>query len=186
MILYINCCVRGTSRTNRLARAVLQQMGSYTELFLPSEEIRPLTEEMLHKRDVLLATGQHDDPMFRYAKQFAEADKIVIAAPFWDGSFPSILKVYIENIYAIGIVTTYDSAGLPVGLCKASELIYVTSAGGQYIPDFSYSYIEALSKRIFGIPKTRLIKAEMLDVAGADAEQILAAAMKEAVKEDAV
>ena len=102
------------------------------------------------------------------------------------GVFPSILKVYIENIYAIGIVTTYDSAGLPVGLCKASELIYVTSAGGQYIPDFSYSYIEALSKRIFGIPKTRLIKAEMLDVAGADAEQILAAAMKEAVKEDAV
>ena len=102
------------------------------------------------------------------------------------GVFPSILKVYIENIYAIGIVTTYDSAGLPVGLCKASELIYVTSAGGQYIPDFSYGYIEALSKRIFGIPKTRLIKAEMLDVAGADAEQILAAAMKEAVKEDAV
>ena len=186
MILYINCCVRSTSRTNRLAKAVLEQMGSYTELYLPSEDIRPLTEEMLHKRDALLAAGQYDDPMLRYARQFAAADKIVISAPFWDGSFPSILKVYIENIYAIGIITTYDSAGLPVGLCKASELIYVTTAGGQYIPDFSFGYMDALAKRIFGIPKTRLIKAEMLDVAGMNAEQILADAMENAVKEDAV
>ena len=182
MILYINCCVRSESRTNRLAKAVLEQMVSYTELYLPDEDIRPLTEDMLHKRDALLSSGQYDDPMLRYARQFAEADQIVIAAPFWDGSFPSLLKVYIENVYAIGIVTSYDAAGHPVGLCKASELIYVTTAGGPYIPDFSYSYIEALSKHIFGISQTRLIKAEMLDVAEMDAEQILSDAIKEAVK----
>lgn len=173
MILYINCCVRSESRTNRLAKAVLEQMGSYTELYLPGEDIRPLTEDMLHKRDALLSSGQYDAPMLRYARQFAAADKIVIAAPFWDGSFPSLLKVYIENIYAIGIITSYDKTGQPVGLCKASELIYVTTAGGQYIPDFSYDYIETLSKHIFGIPNTQLIKAEMLDIAGMDAEQIL-------------
>ncbi len=128
MTLYINCCVRSASRTNRLAKAVLETMGDYTELYLPAEPIKPLTEEMLHKRDALLAAGQYDDPMLRYARQFASADQIVIAAPFWDGSFPSLLKVYIENIYAIGVITAYDSAGLPVGLCKASELVYVTTA----------------------------------------------------------
>ena len=105
-----------------------ETMGDYTELYLPAEPIKPLTEEMLHKRDALLAAGQYDDPMLRYARQFASADQIVIAAPFWDGSFPSLLKVYIENIYAIGVITAYDSAGLPVGLCKASELVYVTTA----------------------------------------------------------
>ena len=38
-------------------------------------------------------------------RTIANADKIVIAAPFWDMSFPSLLKVYIENIYTIGIVS---------------------------------------------------------------------------------
>ena len=35
MTLYINCCVREESRTNRLARAVLQKLGGdITELKL--------------------------------------------------------------------------------------------------------------------------------------------------------
>ena len=98
MILYVNCCVRSESRTDRLARALLEKLGEYTELYLPSEDILPLTEKMLIKRTSLLENGQFDDPIFHYAKQFAAADKIVISAPFWDGSFPSLLKVYIENI----------------------------------------------------------------------------------------
>ena len=49
--------------------------------------------------------------MFRYARQFAAADKIVIAAPLWDLSFPAQLKVYLENIYVTGIVTKYSDAG---------------------------------------------------------------------------
>lgn len=63
MILYINCCVRSESRTNRLARAVLETMGDYTELYLPTEPITPPTEEMLHKRNALLAAGAYDDTM---------------------------------------------------------------------------------------------------------------------------
>ena len=177
MVLYVNCCVRKESRTDRLARALLEDLGEYTELYLPSEGIRPLTEEMLIKRTSLLESGQFDDPMFRYAKQFAKADKIVISAPFWDGSFPSLLKIYIENIYVVGIVSRYGDAGVPVGLCKADELIYVTTAGGTYIPDFSFGYIKALAETCFGIKKTKLIKSEMLDIVGVDAEKILSAAI---------
>ncbi len=177
MVLYINCCVRKDSRTDRLARAVLEKTGEYTELFLPSEDIKPLTEEMLEKRTALLANGCFDDPMLRYARQFAEADRIVIAAPFWDGSFPSLLKVYIENIYAVGIVSRYGADGIPIGMCRADELIYVTTAGGPYIPDFSYGYIKAIAETCFGIKKTELIKAEMLDIEGMDAEKILSNAI---------
>lgn len=32
MTLYINCCVRGESRTDRLARAVLSKMGNVIKL----------------------------------------------------------------------------------------------------------------------------------------------------------
>ena len=54
MVLYINCCVRSESRTDRLARAVLANMGKFTELYLPSEDLHPLTEEILIKRTALL------------------------------------------------------------------------------------------------------------------------------------
>ena len=46
MTLYINCCVRKESRTNRLAKAVLQKLGEdYTELKLYEENLRPLDLE---------------------------------------------------------------------------------------------------------------------------------------------
>ena len=174
MTLYINCCVREESRTERLAQAVLQKLGGdFTELNLYNENLKPLDGEMLNKRTALIEQGDYSDPMFDYAKQFASADTIVIAAPYWDLSFPASLKTYSENIYVTGIVSAYNESGLPVGLCKATELYYVTTAGGPYDPTYSYGYIESLAKNFFGIPETHLVKAEMLDIIGNNAEEIL-------------
>ena len=174
MKLYINCCLRKGSRTNRLAKAVLQKLGGdYTELKLYEENLRPLDSETLNKRTALIEQGDYSDPMFDYAKQFANADTIIIAAPYWDLSCPAMLKIYIENIYVTGIVSAYDENGMPVGLCKAKELTYVTTAGGPYDPTYSYGYIESLAKNFFGIPETHLVKAEMLDIIGNNAEEIL-------------
>ena len=178
MILYINSCVRSESRTNRLAQAVLEKMGDYTEVYLPAEDIKPLSERRLNKRTELLSAGELDNAMFDRAHQFANADKIVISAPFWDGSFPSVLKVYLENIYAVGIVSHYSADGKPIGMCSADELVYVTTAGGKYIPDFSYEYVKALAQDCFGIKNTRLVMAEMLDIDGMDAEKILREAIE--------
>ena len=174
MTLFINCCVREESRTDRLARAVLQKLGgNFTEIKLYEENLKPLDRGTLNKRTALIEQGDYCDPMFNYAKQFASADTIVIAAPYWDLSFPATLKIYIENIYVTGIVSAYDKSGMPVGLCKAKELYYVTTAGGPYDPTYSYGYIESLVKNFFGIPETHLVKAEMLDIEGYDAEEIL-------------
>ena len=174
MTLYINCCVRKESRTDRIARALLDKMGGeYTEIFLPDLDLKPLSAEASDKRDRLCAACDYSDPMFDLARQFAAAERIVIAAPYWDSSFPSLLKIYLENIYVTGIVTKYLSDGSVAGLCRADELIYVTTAGGPYVPDFSYGYLETIAKDYFGIKTTRLIKAEMLDIVGADVEGIL-------------
>ena len=174
MILYINSCVRQDSRTDRIARALLDKLGGdHEELCLPALNILPLDQERLDKRTQLIETGNYDDPMFDYAKQFASADTIVIAAPFWDLSFPAILKTYLENIYVIGIVSEYGADGMPRGLCKADKLYYVTTAGGPYTPDYSYEYIRELATVCFGIKETELIKAEMLDVEGFDADEIV-------------
>ena len=175
MVLYVNSCVREDSRTDAIARTVLKKLGGdYRELYLPGENLQPLSRETLNKRSALVQKADYSDPLFRYAKQFAAADKIVISAPYWDLSFPALLKIYIENIYAVGIVTEFDAQGRPRGLCRADELIYVTTAGGPYVPDFSYGYIKSLAEQYFGIPKTALVKAEMLDVEGFDAGKITA------------
>ena len=111
MTLFINCCPRGESRTEKLARALLKALGEYEELRLYDEPLHPLGRADIAKRDALLAEKKYDDEMFRYARQFAAADRIVIAAPLWDLSFPAQLKVYLENIYVTGIVTKYSEAG---------------------------------------------------------------------------
>lgn len=179
MNLYINSCVRPESRTNRIAKALLEKLGGdFVELDLEKEGLVPLTNERLEKRSRLIEAGDYSDPMFDCAKQFAAADKIVISAPFWDLSFPSSLKVYFENIYAIGIVSRYSPEGIPVGMCRASDLYYVTTAGGPLACDFGFEYVKALAAQCFGIREVHLIKAEMLDVVGFDAEKTVSETVK--------
>ena len=174
MFLYVNACVRGESRTDRIARALLQTLcNEYEEVKLSEEIPEPLSEELLWQRTELIEQGDYDHPMFRLARQFQRADVIVIAAPYWDLSFPAVLKAYLENIYVTGLVSEYGADGMPHGLCLARKLYYVTTAGGPYIPDYSYDYIRALATSCFGIPETELIKAEMLDVEGYDAEEVV-------------
>lgn len=178
MTLFINCCPRGGSRTERLARKLLEKLGEFEEVNPEREKLVPLDNERLNYRTALLEKGDLSDDIFRYAKQFAAAETIVIAAPFWDLSFPSILKVYIENIYVTGIVSKYDENGTPKGLCKAKKLYYVTTAGGPYDGRFSFDYLKELAESFFGIGETVLIKAEMLDIIGNNPEEILAERMK--------
>lgn len=173
MILYVNANVRTESRTHRIALALLDKLGAYEEIKLKEMDLKPLDETRLKERTDLINAGRLDDDMFGLARQWANADTIVVAAPYWDLSFPAILKTYIENIYVTGIVSVYGPDGRPQGLCKADKLYYVTSAGGPYEETYSYGYISALARDFFGIKETKLIKAEMMDVDGFDAEAIL-------------
>lgn len=176
-ILYINACVRENSRTRELAEHLLNRLsGNISKLELDCEEIYALDGYSLADRESGYGVTV-------YAEQFAEADSVVIAAPYWDMSFPALLKEYIENICVSGVTFRYEN-DRPVGLCKAKKLYYVTTAGGPFIPDFGYNYIEALAKSFFGIPYTRCFCAEGLDIDGTDTEAILEAAKKEIDDED--
>ena len=171
-VFYVNGCVREGSRTDWLARKLLCGLGDYTELRLAGENLKPLDRETLEHREKLISEGRYDDDLFRYARQFAQAEIIVISAPYWDLSFPALLKIYLENIYITGLVTKFDETGRQIGLCRASKLYYVTTAGGPYISTFSYGYIGALAEA-FGIGETELVYAEMLDIAGNDPQKLL-------------
>ncbi len=171
--LYINACVRNESRTDRLARKLLSRFSNVDEVVLESLDLKPLDRERLDQRTRLIEEKNYSSSIFSYAKQFREAEYIVIAAPYWDLSFPAILKIYLENIYVTGLVSEYDEQGKPKGLCHAKKLFYVTTAGGPFDSSYSYSYIEDLSLHYFGISSAELIVAQMLDVEGTDVEEVL-------------
>ena len=78
-ILFINACVRPKSRTAELSRHLLNRLnGEITEVNLYQEDLLPLHNEGIEKRALHNISGEE----FEYAKQFASADTIVIAAPF--------------------------------------------------------------------------------------------------------
>ena len=136
MILFINACVRKDSRTRRLADALLSEWNEpVTELRLADIDFPVTSEDYLSRRDRLTAEKKYSDPMFDLANQFAAADRIVIAAPHWDLSFPASLKQYIEHINVVGITFIYTPEGIPKGLCRAKELYYVSTAGGSFVPE---------------------------------------------------
>lgn len=173
MLLFIDACVRKESRTRMIAEAFLKKLNvPYETLRLADENLLPLDEERLNKRTACVEKGDFSDPSFDYAKRFAAADEIVIAAPFWDMSYPALLKIYLENIYVIGITSRYTENG-PEGLCRAKKLHFITTAGGPLVPDFGYEHIKTLATLCFGIPEVDLIRAEMLDVYGYDADEII-------------
>lgn len=174
-ILYVNACVRSNSRTKRLADSVINNLsGSVQEIKLYDLDISPLTTDTMAVRESAGRSGDFSDPQFDLAKQFAKADTIVIAAPYWDLSFPAVLKLYLENISIVGLTFRYSENGVPVGLCSAQELIYVTTAGG-YIGenDFGFSYVKSLAQNLYGIKNVECISAEGLDIAPDKAEDIL-------------
>ena len=176
-VLYINSCIRKQSRTKILADHLLQKMGGeIKEIVLSEEKISPIDDSFLQKRDKFVSEYNFDDEMFSFAKDFAEADVIVVAAPYWDLSFPSILKVFFEHINVLKLVFDYSDKGEIVSLCKAKKLYYVTTKGGYGPDDFGFNYIESLSKIFYGIKDVVLIKADGLDIYGNDVEGILAAA----------
>ena len=180
-ILYINACVRKDSRTNELAQHVLNKLqGNIEEINLDFEKITPLYNNQLELRDSLIKDKDYNHPMFKYAKQFANTDIILISAPYWDLSFPAILKNYIENINVNGITFSYSEKGYPISLCKAKKLIYITTSGGPIISDdFGFGYIKSLAKNFYGIADIDYIKAEGLDIFGANIQEILEKAKKD-------
>lgn len=180
-ILFINACPREGSRTLELARHLLSKMeDSVEELTIFEENLLPLNGKTLALRDKMTANQNFDHPIFKYAKQFATADTIVLAAPFWDLSFPSAVKIWLEYVMAKEITFRYTEEGFPCGLCKAKKLFYVSTAGGPVLPaHMGFSYVDGLAKSYFGIPETVLFSAENLDVVGTDTAAILTKAKEE-------
>ena len=178
-LLVINACVhRKTSRTQKLCRAWIdhlcaQEPYEIEEVILEEEGLHALDTGSLARRNRLMQEGKTEHVMFHQARQLRKADEIIIAAPYWDLSFPASLKCYMEAVSVVGLTFQYVADSRTEGLCRAKRLTYITTAGG-YIGEnnFGYAYVKAMAQ-LFGIAETDMIRAEGLDIQGADVEQIM-------------
>jgi FMN-dependent NADH-azoreductase len=180
-VLFIDCCIRGEeSRTRKLAGAFLNELersGGYeTErLVLMDEPLIPLTGGFFLQRERLLGEGGLGHPRFRYAHRFQRAERIVIAAPFWDLSFPALLKIYIENLCVQGITFDCDEQNGCFGVCRASRMLFLTTRGGalEGSPvDNGTKYLRDMTS-FFGIPRFDYVAADAMDLGLEPPESIL-------------
>ncbi len=189
-LLFVDSCISQRderSRTRRLAEAFLAAFreshpgAEIDTVDLKRLRLRHFDVIGLDDRDALAKVGAFDAPVFSLARQFREADRIVVAAPFWDLSFPAALRTYIEQISAVGLTYHYDADGCH-GDCRAERLAYLTT-GGDFEREDSLGvlYWRQLCA-MFGIGQFDYVFAGGLDAAPDREEELLSAACDLAAK----
>ena len=148
-LVVIDACIRGEeSRTRRMAEPIVGALAKRYEITrfdLTEMDIKPLTPATYAER----AAGKVPQWALEAARTVAEADRIVVVAPFWDMSFPAVVKVFFEHISLFDITFT-DNGRSCVGLCKCEKVMYITTRG-MNIPtgdarEQGSSYLQALSR----------------------------------------
>ena len=121
------------------------------ELNLYNEGIQALNEEEIRKMPMPEETEEK-----KYASQFMEYDKFVIAAPFWNFSIPSILKAYIDRLLITGRTFKYTENGFQ-SLVSGKKAIFLMGRGGVYSEEPMKSmengikYLNLIFRDFFGL-----------------------------------
>ena len=129
-LVYINSCIRAKeSRTEKLATQMLEvlaQRYEITEINISNIDLKCITTDEFYHR----AKNGISPEDLHYGKLISEADRIVVAAPFWDLSFPAVLKVFIEHMCAPGLTFKYNPDGSCQPICRAEKMLFITTRGG--------------------------------------------------------
>lgn len=178
-VLYIKANIKndGESRTFKVSDTFVEEYkkrnpeDEIIELDLYKENIDFLRPDDLGKIFGPKDEESKNNSILKYAYQFAEADKYIVAAPMWNLSFPAILKAYIDYVSVTGITFKYTAEG-PVGLLNDKKAVHIVARGGAY-ENAPYEMGDRYLKTIFGffgIKDMETIAIENLDVIGADVQ----------------
>lgn len=188
-LLYIKANIKseGESRTFRVSDSFIEEYKKNN----PKDEVIVLdlykeNIDFLRSEDLGKIFGPKDEesknnPILKYAYQFAEADKYVIASPMWNLSIPAILKAYIDYVSVTGITFKYTAEG-PVGLLKDKKAVYIVSRGGEYA-NAPYEMGDRYLRTIlgfFGISEIETIAVENVDVIGVNVQEKVEEGIKKA------
>jgi len=164
-LLYIDACIRnGESRTKKIATPIVEALKEKYDvdtLSLNELDLVVVKEDLIKKRN----NGEIDPQVMSWAEMVRDADRIVIAAPFWDMSIPAALKVFFE-LCSIFDVTFKSNDKTCYGNCKAEKMLFITTRGmdiatGDMLEQAT-SYLKALSW-LWGIGPLQVVAAQNMD-----------------------
>lgn len=169
-LLYIDACIRGNaSRTRRIADPIvriLEEKYAVERFVLNDMSLEIVQKDLIHKR----LNGDIDPAVLTWAETVRDADRIVIAAPFWDMSIPAALKNFFE-LCSILDVTFKTNDRTCYGNCKAKKLLYITTRGMDIATgdplEQATPYLKALSW-LWGIGPLEVIAAQNMDYVSAE------------------
>lgn len=189
-VLYIKANIKneGESRTFKVSDSFVEEYKKNN----PEDEIIILdlykeNIDFLRADDLGKLFGPKDEEsknnsILKYAYQFADADKYIIAAPMWNLSFPAILKAYIDYVSVSGITFKYTAEG-PVGLLNNKKAVHIVSRGGGY-DNSPYEMGDRYLRTIlgfFGIKDIETIGIDNLDVMGVNVEEKVEEGIEKAI-----
>lgn len=160
VIAVIDSTIREESRTRFILNGVLDSFKDIEFKYFD-----------LNKYDISLTNSanflkKNDDPFFlRVSQEIANADAVIIAAPFWDMSYPALLKAFFEKI-SIFDVMFVDGKDKCIGISKNKFMYYITTRGMNIETD---SDLDGATKSLrslcalWGIPKLVCLAANNLD-----------------------
>ena len=181
-LLYLDACIRDEeSRTKRIATPIVEALKEKYEvetLCLNELNLSIVQKELITKR----MNGDIDKEVMAWAESVRDADRIVIAAPFWDMSIPAALKNFFE-LCSIFDVTFKSNDKTSYGNCKAEKMLYITTRGmdidtGDAL-DQGTSYLKALSW-LWGIGPLQVVSAQNMDYVS---EEVINEKIRVAVEE---
>ena len=162
--IVIDACMHEGSRTRKILEPVVEELSkrySVEKIVLEADSYPVVGKKILNER----SSGYVPPEIVETAKRIASAERLVIAAPFWDMSYPSALKVFFENMSLFNI--TFANNGKEfTGLCKCEKVLYITTRGmniktGEALEQAT-PYIRALS-RLWGLGELTVIAEENMD-----------------------
>ncbi len=184
-LLYIDACIRDEqSRTKRIATPIVEALKQKYEvqtLVINDLNLSIVKKELITKRN----NGEIDSQVMSWAESVRDADRIVIAAPFWDMSIPAALKNFLE-LCSIFDVTFKSDDKTCYGNCKAEKMLYITTRGmdidtGDVLEQGS-SYLKALSW-LWGIGPLEVVSAQNMDyLSETEIEERISKAISEGLK----
>lgn len=189
-VLYIKANIKneGESRTFKVSDSFVEEYKKNN----PDDEIITLdlykeNIDFLRADDLGKLFGPKDEEsknnsILKYAYQFADADKYIIAAPMWNLSFPAILKAYIDYVSVSGITFKYTAEG-PVGLLNNKKAVHIVSRGGAY-DNSPYEMGDRYLRTIlgfFGIKDIETIAIDNLDVIGVNIDEKIEEGIENAI-----
>ena len=199
LYVYANPKPLEASFTLRLAKAFFDEYKKHhpddkiVSLDLYKEEIPFVDEGIMKAWGMIPSSGEltADEKsklsrLYELTDQFIRVDKVVIAAPMWNFSYPPMLKTYIDTILVAGKTFKYTETG-PIGLLKDKPVLHIQARGGIYSegPMKSMEHAESYLKDVMnfiGIKNFRTVFCEGVAIDPAKGEDIFNEAAKQVVE----